>query len=134
MSRYFFVDIRGPGHHERSELAGRVVEAIADCGKIVAVEADLRPRLAADLSEMLAVGAKEVLLFGKGMLATVVVGPEIASRGDLESLHDSTVEVVVRLVPSDGFVRAVIDPGQNSDLFEEISEALKRKNIDLQDI
>lgn len=132
MASISVIEIRGPGHHERSEFAGRVVNVLADLGVKVAVEADLRPRLAADLSEMLEMGAKEVLLYAKGMMAKVVPGPELASRVDLEPLHDSDVDFIVRLVPSDGFIRARIVFMAKRDLEATIIGALEQASITLE--
>ncbi len=132
MVKPLVVEIKGPGHHERSEFARSVVNAIANLGKVVAVEADLRPRLAADLTEMLGVGAKEVLLYAKGMMAKVVLGPEMATRSDLERLHDPDVEVIVRLVPSDGVARASIGENQDKVLELVISQALKEAQVNME--
>lgn len=129
MSSPFIVEVKGPGHHERSEFAGAVVKAISDAGKIVAVEADLRPRLANDLAEMLNVGAKEVLLYAKGMMAKVVLGPDVATRSDLETLHDSGIEVIVRLVPGDEPVRAVVGSSQDAMLAAALSDALTKNAL-----
>ena len=132
MVKPLVVEIKGPGHHERSGFARSVVNAIANLGKVVAVEADLRPRLAADLTEMLGVGATEVLLYAKGMMAKVVLGPEMATRSDLERLHDPDVEVIVRLVPSDGVARASIGKNQDKALEALISQALKDDQINME--
>ncbi|NNN18615.1 MAG: hypothetical protein HKL84_02045 [Acidimicrobiaceae bacterium] len=132
MSMPFIVEIKGPGHHERSEYAGSVVKIISGLGKVVAVEADLRPRLAGDLAEMLELGAREVLLYAKGMMAKVVLGPEVASRLDLEALHDSEIEVIVRLVPGDGTVRAVFPPTQDALSLAAISQALIDNQINVE--
>lgn len=125
----FIVEVKGPGHHERSEFAGSVVKVLSESGRVVAVEADLRPRLAKDLSEMLQVGAREVLLYAEGMLAKVVLGPQVAVRSDLEPLHDQDIEVIVRLVPGDEPVRAVIDSSQDKALAQAVLEMLSDKGI-----
>lgn len=129
MASVSVIEVRGPGHHERSEFAGRVVNVLSSLGVKVAVEADLRPRLAADLTEMLEQGAKEVLLYAKGMMAKVVPGPELASRADLEPLHDSDIDFVVRLVPSDGAVRARIVSVASPELEAAVIGAFKQASI-----
>jgi hypothetical protein len=126
------IEVRGPGHHERSEFAGRVVNLISSLGFKVAVEADLRPRLAADLTEMLEQGAKEVLLYASGMMAKVVPGPELASRADLEPLHDDDVDFIVRLVPSDGSIRVRIVSVASPELEVTIIGAFEQASITLE--
>lgn len=61
--------VRGPGHHERSELAARLAGALAALGEEVWVRMDVRPRLAADIAGALAAGASRVVLEGEGMHA-----------------------------------------------------------------
>ncbi len=63
------VEIRGPGHHERSELASRVVAVLVAAGREVVVEMDLRPRLAADIAAAIDSGATSVLLDGGSFYA-----------------------------------------------------------------
>lgn len=124
MTEAIIIEVQGPGHHERSEFASKVVKSMRGIGKSVAVEADLRPRLAADISEMLDLGAQEVLLYAKGMLARVTSAPQMVSRNGLESLHDVNIEVIVRLVPSDGAVRAVLENGTSESKMIAIRNAL----------
>lgn len=132
MASVSVIEVRGPGHHERSEFAGRVVNIVASLGLKVAVEADLRPRLANDLTEMLEKGAKEVLLYAKGMMAKVVPGPELASRADLEPLHDGDVDFIIRLVPSDGSIRVRIVSVTNPELEAAVIGALEQDSITLE--
>lgn len=132
LTESIIIEIRGPGHHERSEFAGRVVKSITGTGKSVAVEADLRPRLAADISAMLEVGAQEVLLYAKGMVAKVTSAPEMTTRSDLEHLHDKSIDVIIRLVPSDGRVRAVLQEGKYEGDFSYIKDALGKDKIDFE--
>lgn len=93
------------------------------------MEADLRPRLAADLAEMLEFGAEEVLLHAKGMLAKVVLGPKVSTRSDLGPLHGPGIEVIVRLVPGDSPVRAVVKMGPSEALGELVSQVLNENQL-----
>ena len=58
------VEVRGPGHHERSELAARLVAVLARASLRCEVRLDVRPRLAADIEAQLDAGASSVLLRG----------------------------------------------------------------------
>ncbi len=86
------IEVRGPGHHERSELAARVVSVLAAAGLQVVVEMDLRPRLAGDIAAAIDNGAASVLLDGGSFYA-------LASRDRPEQLPG------LRLV-----LRATADP------------------------
>ena len=61
------LEIRGPGHHERSELAALVTRVLASSGRQLWVGMDIRPRLAADIAGVLDQGASRVLLSGEGL-------------------------------------------------------------------
>lgn len=71
----------------------------------IAVEEDLRSRLAAHLSKILEFGARKSFLCAKGMIAR-----EIRNhfRSDLCDFHEDGVEVTMRFVPQDGDVGVVI--------------------------
>lgn len=132
MGNFDSLEVLGSGHHERSEFAGKVVESLSKEGFCVAVEADLRPRLAADLEGMLKLGAHEVLLYAKGMIAKVVPGPEVSERTDLEQRHDSNVEIVVRLIPSGGLTRVIEGSIRTMEVRERILTALSADGISLE--
>lgn len=132
MSNFDLLEVLGSGHHERSEFAGRVVEALAKEGFCVAVEADLRPRLASDLEGMLKLGAQEVLLYAKGMVAKVMPGSEALDRADLEHMHEVNVEVVVRLIPSGGLTRVVEGRMRSGEVRDRILSALSKDSISLE--
>lgn len=129
MESPLILEIRGPGHHERAGFARQIVEAVAGKGMKVAVEADLRPRLASDLAEMLGGGAVEVLLYASNMIAKVVAGPEMANRNDLAPLHEPNLDVIVRLVPSDGRVRVVFADNPDADAAESVDVLLRGRGI-----
>lgn len=83
--------VRGPGHHERSELAARLAGALARLGEQVWVRMDVRPRLAADIAGTLAEGAARVVLEGEGMVAIA------AHPGALEcTVPEGAVTVVLQ--------------------------------------
>ncbi|WP_298334774.1 hypothetical protein [Ferrimicrobium sp.] len=104
------LEIRGPGHHERSQLAALVARVLSAQGREVWVRMDLRPRLAADIAGVLDEGASRVLLVGEGMYGIAsredfvnevpreAVLIELRATGDLLGLYDplgelSTVEM-----------------------------------------
>ena len=102
------IKVVGTGHHERAEFASALIPRLAAAGFSVVVRADLRPRLAADLSSMLEAGAELVRLEGSGVAAVVVAEGE---SGRLDAAEDSigpgALEVV--LAPGSGDTRAEIE-------------------------
>lgn len=62
------IEVRGPGHHERSEVASKLAAVLARSGRRVWIRLDIRPRLAADISQILAQGAERVVIEGEGMV------------------------------------------------------------------
>lgn len=95
------VVICGPGHHDRAERARPVVAAIAAIGIEVAVQTDLRPRLADDIRSLLDAGASFVRLEAEGMVGDLVSKAH-ESVGDLRS--------VAQQIPP-GVVVVVLRPG-----------------------
>jgi hypothetical protein len=75
------VVICGPGHHDRAERARPVVAAIAAIGIEVAVQTDLRPRLADDIRSLLDAGASFVRLEAEGMVGDLVSAAQQISPG-----------------------------------------------------
>jgi hypothetical protein len=76
------LEIRGPGHHERSELAAKATSVLEQLGFSITVTMDIRPRLAADISQVLESGAERVVLVGKGFNAVATRQP--APEGDYD--------------------------------------------------
>ena len=85
------VVICGPGHHDRAERARPVVAAIAALGLEVAVQTDLRPRLADDIRSLLHAGASFVRLEAEGMVG------DLASAA--QQIRADVVVVVLRPGP-----------------------------------
>ncbi len=102
------IKVVGTGHHERAEFAAALIPRLASAGFRVVVRADLRPRLAADLSSMLQAGAELVRLEGSGIAALVVAEAE-SGRLDAaeESMGPEALEVV--LAAGSGVARAEIE-------------------------
>lgn len=113
--------VRGPGHHERSELAARLAGVLAEIGEEVWVRMDVRPRLAADIAGALAVGASRVVLEGEGMLALA------AAPGVLPVEPPETAVLVV--------LEATADPlgvyGESGRLSASTLERLAREGIEV---
>ncbi|WP_298211096.1 hypothetical protein [Ferrimicrobium sp.] len=112
------LEIRGPGHHERSQLAALVVRVLSAQGHQVWVRMDLRPRLASDIAGVLDEGAARVLLVGEGMFG-------MASREDFAN------EVPVEALLLE--LRATADPLGLYDPLGELSSleaaALRRAGV-----
>jgi hypothetical protein len=93
------IDVSGPGHHDRAQVAALLIPHLCRLGSVV-VESTLRPRLAADVEALLDAGATGVVLDGP------------ASRGSFRAGHDaaesSKPDIVVRLVADSGPCRAEI--------------------------
>lgn len=117
------IEVRGPGHHERSELAARAVAALVEAGRTVRVELDVRPRLAADIAAQLAAGAALVVLHGEGFAA---LAAPVLNEAALAEEHP--VDVVIEL-------RASADPlavyGIRAALGDEAAEALAASGVPL---
>ena len=96
------IDVRGPGHHDRAELAASLIPGLCPLGSVV-VESTLRPRLAADVEALLRAGATGVVLDGP------------ASRGSFRAGHDAAEptepDIVVRLIADSGPCRVEIVAG-----------------------
>ncbi len=96
------IDVRGPGHHDRAEVAASLIPGLCRLGSVV-VESTLRPRLAADVEALLDAGATGVVLDGP------------ASRGSFRAGHDAAEstepDIVVRLIADSGPCRAEIVEG-----------------------
>ncbi|MEX6428332.1 MULTISPECIES: hypothetical protein [Ferrimicrobium] len=112
------LEIRGPGHHERSELAAVVTRVLASVGREVWVRMDIRPRLAADISTVLDEGASKVLLVGQGLYG-------VASSDEL--VHEVPSEVTMIEL------RALADPlglyGAQTVLTDQEIAALRREGV-----
>lgn len=85
------IEVRGPGHHERSALAAQAAEVLAGGGLEVGVVLDVRPRLAADIEAQLEAGVARVVLSGPKFWA-------VARRGH-EGVEEARVsgDVLIRL-------------------------------------
>ncbi|MHB8189943.1 MAG: hypothetical protein ACYDHP_05910 [Ferrimicrobium sp.] len=70
------IEIRGPGHHDRSVLAAQVAETLVEVGLVVEVGMDVRPRLAADITALVNTGAT-VLLRGEGFVGRATSASEL---------------------------------------------------------
>ena len=102
------IRVVGTGHHERAAFASELIPRLASAGFKVVVLADLRPRLAADLSSMLEAGADLVRLEGSGIAALVVAEGESARLDAAEAaMGPDALEVV--LVAGSGETRAEIE-------------------------
>ena len=106
------VVICGPGHHDRAERARPVVAAIAALGLEVAVQTDLRPRLADDIRSLLDAGASFVRLEAEGMVGDLVSAAH-ETAGDLVSAAHETAgdlgSAAEQITP--GVVVVVLRPG-----------------------
>lgn len=102
------IRVVGTGHHERAAFASALIPKLASAGFKVVVLADLRPRLAADLSSMLEAGADLVRLEGSGIAALVVAEGESARLDAAEAaIGPDALEVV--LAAGSGETRAEIE-------------------------
>jgi hypothetical protein len=102
------IKVVGTGHHQRAAFAYTLIPRLASAGFKVVVLADLRPRLAADLSSMLEAGADLVRLEGSGIAALAVAEGESGRLDAAEAaMGPETVEVV--LSPGSGEAHAEID-------------------------
>ncbi len=121
------VVVSGPGHHERATAAGAVVAALGPLAASVAVSADLRPRLAADVAGVLDAGADRVLLVGSTISALARV--DQGSDAERESRHLVGVEVIVRLSPGPGPMRASVEDGLDTALGADVAQALAEVDL-----
>ncbi|ACU53633.1 hypothetical protein Afer_0681 [Acidimicrobium ferrooxidans DSM 10331] len=99
------IEVRGPGHHERSTLAARAVAVLAGAGLDVGVVVDVRPRLAADIEAQLEAGAARVVLTGPGFSAVARTGRE----GVEEALSEGDVLIRLRATADELGVYGVDD-------------------------
>ncbi|MDA8209922.1 MAG: hypothetical protein M0Z92_13110 [Actinomycetota bacterium] len=107
------IRVVGAGHHERAAFASALIPRLASAGFKVVVVADLRPRLAADLSSMLEAGADLVRLEGSGIAALVVAEGESARLDAAEAaMGPDALEVV--LVAGNGEARAEIEKAEQA--------------------
>jgi hypothetical protein len=114
------IDVRGPGHHDRAEAAGRLLPALARLGSVV-VHSTLRPRLAADVEALLDAGADGVVLDGPASTGTFHAGATTASS--------IIADVVVRLIADSGVCRAEIVDG-TEELRASASAAIAAAGLD----
>ncbi len=106
------VVICGPGHHDRAERARPVVAAIAAIGIEVAVQTDLRPRLADDIRSLLDAGAAFVRLEAEGMVGDLVSVAHESGGEVVSAAHESVGELVSAAQQiSPGVVVVVLRPG-----------------------
>jgi hypothetical protein len=112
------LEIRGPGHHERSELAATVARVLSSFDRQLWVKMDIRPRLAADIVGVLSEGVSQVLLAGEGLYG-------VASSHELVNEVPSDVTVIE--------LRALPYPlglyGATQELSSEEIAALQREGV-----
>jgi hypothetical protein len=116
------VTVRGPGHHERAAMGATVVERLRSLGVVVAVHADLRPRLAGDAQALLSAGAEEVLLTGEGVSA--VAWRDDGEPTEREQSHLVGTALVVRLEPASEPMRFEIEELGDPRLRDRVLAAL----------
>lgn len=112
------LEIRGPGHHERSELAALVTRVLTSHGRQLWVRMDVRPRLAADIVGVLDQGASRVLLSGDGLYG-------VASSEEL--INEVPKEVTVIELRASADVLGLY--GADGQLSLEEVEALRQEGV-----
>ena len=110
VSQQVTVELRGSGHHDRTERAIPVIEALTAAGLRCFVRTDLRPRLADDMRALIDAGAARVRLSAEGL-----TGDLAADDGGPEPEGADECDVVVVLVPAATAEIVVVGTGPDAE-------------------